>query len=155
MMNIRFSVIRPPTGAVYTRQQHARYRFHSGDSKWLLLRVFTGLLLSLLAACSTPIKRTYVDPEGAEAAQCMQVCQTDRFSCRTPVQRRDEDCQYRYRLAYSQYQRCIQVRGARGGCVKPQSCSIPNYSGCATAYDQCFLGCGGQILTGEESYRVD
>ncbi len=114
-----------------------------------------GLVLCLLAACSAEPSRTYIDPAGPEAVQCLQVCQGERFSCRTPIQRRDEDCQYRYRLAYSQYQRCLQARGNRGGCERPQSCPVPNYQACKGIYDQCFVGCGGQIISDDEDYRED
>ncbi len=111
--------------------------------------------LLALTACSSQPQRTYVDPQGTEAGQCLQICQSQRFTCRTPIQRLDEDCQYRYRIAYSQFQRCLQIRGNRGGCTKPRGCSVPNYTACAVGYDQCFVGCGGQILTDDDNYRDD
>ncbi|MEM7706262.1 MAG: hypothetical protein AAF358_11955 [Pseudomonadota bacterium] len=114
------------------------------------------LLIAGMAGCAGPAKREYVDPQGAEAEQCLQFCQRERFVCRTPIQRRDEDCQYRYRIVYAQFLRCLEVRGNRGGCVRPGPCPVPNYSGCSEGYDQCFVGCGGRIIGEEDDdYRVD
>ena len=103
------------------------------------------LLLAGIGGCAANPPRQYVDPTGPEAQACLQFCQTERFACRTPVQRRDEDCQYRYRIAYRQFQECLRVRGRRGGCARPRPCSVPDYRPCSERYDRCFVGCGGQI----------
>ncbi|MFK7954983.1 MAG: hypothetical protein AB8B96_02715 [Lysobacterales bacterium] len=136
-----------------------RFRTHYRKLKRITRQGFYSICwvccLLAVAACAPQPKRTYLDPSGGDAEQCLQVCQSERFACRTPIQRLDEDCQYRYRIAYSQFQRCLQIRGNRGGCTKPRGCSVPNYTACAVGYDQCFVGCGGQILTGDEDYRED
>lgn len=127
-----------------------KQRFRLGGNLLAALWVLGG------AGCATQVSRQYVDPIGSEAEACLQFCQGERFACRTPIQRVDEDCQYRYRIVYQQFQRCLQVRGDRGGCVRPRPCPVPDYRACGRQYDRCFLGCGGQILEpGEIAGRTD
>ncbi|MEM9530945.1 MAG: hypothetical protein AAGA23_08500 [Pseudomonadota bacterium] len=118
--------------------------------------LLVAVLLAGIVGCAAEAPRRYIDPTGSEAEACLQFCQGERFACRTPIQRVDEDCQYRYRIVYQQFQRCLQVRGERGGCVRPRPCPVPDYRICGEKYDRCFLGCGGQILEpGESAIQTD
>ena len=109
--------------------------------------VISGCCLVLFACGGVPAK-TYEQPTGSDAAQCLQYCVAERSECRSVVQRKLDACKIFYQQELARYEYCKRVRVY--GCRRPkESCATPQFNRCSDGYDVCFIGCGGKIVDPE------
>ncbi|SMC22196.1 hypothetical protein SAMN02745857_01360 [Andreprevotia lacus DSM 23236] len=107
------------------------------------------LLSALLAGC---VSYEYVAPSTPEGVACTSVCNRTRDQCtarENRIAREEKDRCERNELL--RQNRCLVLAkndADKANCLKEKnSCyTSANTYHCSSEYDQCFQGCGGQII---------
>lgn len=107
-----------------------------------------GLVVMGLCACSSAPKKQYIVPDNEFVGDCARQCNVAKLSCKRDAADRRDGCLQANRYRQLEYQRCVNA--GEVFCIKPEACPINNSQHCNITYDECFLGCGGQIVVEEK-----
>lgn len=105
-------------------------------------------LIGVLPSCSQPIYKTtyqYQKPFSSSAISCIDACDRDLSYCDLRVQQEDKLCTYYGNSAGEPINTKQSVAMPSHSLQGSETCKKQQRS-CQMTYDQCFVGCGGQVV---------